>query len=151
MGTPILLPKKGAEPSIFDTCLFWPNGWMDQRGRQLSAHICCGQMAAWIKMPFGTELGLGLCDIVLDVDPAPPPLGGHSPPQFSANVRCVQTAVWTNMPLVSMEVGLGPGDFVFDVDRATTSKKGTPTPSNFWSMSTVPKQLDGSRCHLVRR
>ena len=26
-----------------------------------------------------------------------------------------------------MEVGLGPGDFVFDGDAATLSKKGTPT------------------------
>ena len=27
-----------------------------------------------------------------------------------------------------MEVGLGPGDFVFDGDPATPRKKGTPTP-----------------------
>ena len=26
---------------------------------QLSAHICCGQMAAWIKMSLGMALGLG--------------------------------------------------------------------------------------------
>ena len=26
---------------------------------QFSAHICCGQMAGWIKMPLGTEVGLG--------------------------------------------------------------------------------------------
>ena len=54
---------------------------------------------------------LGLRDTVLDEDPAPPPLKGHSP-QFSANVRCGQTAGWTKMPL-GMEVGLVPGDFVF--------------------------------------
>ena len=41
-------------------------------------------------MPLGTEVGLDLRDIVLDGDPAPPPLKGHSP-QFSANVRCGQT------------------------------------------------------------
>ena len=34
------------------------------------------------------------------------------------------------MPL-GMEVGLGPGDFVFDGDLATPRKKGTPTPPNF--------------------
>ena len=44
-------------------------------------------MDAWIKMPLGTEVGLGLHDIVLDGNPATPPLKGHSP-QFSANVRC---------------------------------------------------------------
>jgi len=73
--------------------LLWPNGWMDQdetwhagrprpwpycvrwgpssppqRGTrtapQFSAHICCGQMAGWIKTPFGTDVGLGPSDIV---------------------------------------------------------------------------------------
>jgi len=37
----------------------------------------------------GKEVGLGLRDIVLDEDPATPPLKGHSP-QFSANVRFCQ-------------------------------------------------------------
>jgi len=45
---------------------------------QFSAHICCGKMAAWIKMPLGMELGLGLGsgDFVLDGDPDPPPQKG---------------------------------------------------------------------------
>ena len=30
-----------------------------------------------------------------------------------------------------MEVGLGPGDFVFDGNQATPRKKGTPTPAQF--------------------
>jgi len=50
-------------------------------------------------------------------------------PQFSANVRCGQTAGWTKISL-GMEVGLGPGDFVFDVDPVTP-EKGTPTPTQF--------------------
>jgi len=36
-----------------------------QKGRsptQFSAHVYCGQTAAWIKMPLGTEVGLGLRD-----------------------------------------------------------------------------------------
>jgi len=33
---------------------------------------CCGQTAGWIKMPLGTEVGLGLGDIVLDGDRASP-------------------------------------------------------------------------------
>jgi len=40
---------------------------------QFSAHICCGQMAGWIKMPLGMEVGLGPCDFVLNGDPTPPP------------------------------------------------------------------------------
>ena len=39
---------------------------------QFSAHISCGQGAAWIKMPLGMEVGLGPIDIVLDGDPASP-------------------------------------------------------------------------------
>jgi len=69
------------------------------------------------------EVGLSLSNIVLDEDPAPPLLKGHSP-QYSANVRCGQTAGWTKMPL-GMEAGLGPGDFVFDGDQAAHRKKGT--------------------------
>jgi len=58
--------------------------------------------------------------------PSPPPLKGHTQPsQFSANVRCGQTAGWTKMPIV-MEIGLGPGDFVFDGDLATPRKKAHP-------------------------
>ena len=74
-------------------------------------------------MPLGTEVGLGLRDIVLGGDPASPPLNGHSP-QFSANVRCGQTAGWTKMAL-GMEVGLGPGDFVFDGDPAIPQNSTT--------------------------
>jgi len=31
---------------------------------QFSAHVCCGQMAAWIKMSLGMEVGLGPGDFV---------------------------------------------------------------------------------------
>jgi len=37
---------------------------------QFSAHICCGQMAAWIQMPLDMELCLCPGDFVLDGDPA---------------------------------------------------------------------------------
>jgi len=56
-------------------------------------------MAVWIKMPLGTEVGLGPGDIVLDGDRAPPPLKEHIP-QFLANVSCGQTAGWTIMDLL---------------------------------------------------
>jgi len=76
----------------------------------------------------GMEVGLSLGDTVLDGDPAPPPLKGHSP-QFWANVHCGQMAGWTKMPL-GMEVGLAPGDFVFDGDPAPPQKKGK-APTQF--------------------
>jgi len=50
--------KKGAEPPIFGPRLSWPNG-------------CCMDQDA-----LGTEIGLVL---VLDEDPATPPLKGHAP------------------------------------------------------------------------
>jgi len=48
------------------------------------------------------------------------------------------------------EVGLGPGDFVFDGDLALPEKRAQSKP-NFWPMSIVVKRLDGSGRHLVRR
>ena len=93
-------PKKGAEPPIFGHSLLWPNGWMHQdatwyggrpqprqlsvrwgpcllpkRGRspQFSAHVYCGQTGGCIKMPLGTEVGLGSNDVVLHGDPPSPP------------------------------------------------------------------------------
>jgi len=31
---------------------------------QFSAHVCCGQTAGWMKIPYGMEVGLGPGDIV---------------------------------------------------------------------------------------
>jgi len=47
---------------------------------QFSADVYCGQTAAWIKMPLGTEVGLSPDDIVLDGDPAFPPQQGPERP-----------------------------------------------------------------------
>jgi len=38
---------------------------------QISAHVYCGQTAVWIKMPFGTDVGLVPGHIVLDGDTSP--------------------------------------------------------------------------------
>jgi len=60
-------------------------------------------------MPLGMEVRLGPGDVVLDGDPAPPPKkGAELHPQFSAHVRCGQTAGWIKMAL-GIEVGLDPG------------------------------------------
>ena len=42
--------------------------------------VYCGQTVGWIKMPLGTEVGLGPGDIVLNGEPAPPK--GVQPPIF---------------------------------------------------------------------
>jgi len=97
---------------VCDVGVLWPNGWTDQdetshAGRprpwshcvrwghsfpspkaaytapKFSAHICCGQMAAWINMPHGMVVGLDPDDFVLDENPIPSPKMGRSPlPNF---------------------------------------------------------------------
>ena len=44
---------------------------------------------------------------------------------------------------LGMEVGLGPGDFVFDGDPVLPPEKKAQPPPNFWPMSIVTKRLDG--------
>ena len=41
--------------------------------------VYCGQTVGWIKMPLGTEVGLGTSDVVLDGDPASPPKRDTAP------------------------------------------------------------------------
>ena len=62
-------------------------------------------------MKLGAEVGLGSGHTVLDGHPAPQK--GAQPAQFSAHVRCGQTARWIKMPL-GTEVSLGSGDIVLD-------------------------------------
>ena len=121
-------------------------------------------------MPLGTEIGLGPGITVVDGDPAPSENWGllYVPPKRAARtvapnfrpMHCDQTAGWIKMPL-GTEVGLGPGIIVVDGDPDPSENWGllyvppkraahTAAP-NFRPMSIVTKQLDGSRCHLVRR
>jgi len=92
---------------------------------QFSAHICCGQIARWIKMLLGRKVCINPSDIVLDGDSAPPsPKRGQSP-QFSAHVYGGQTVAWIKMPL-GTEVGLDPGNIVLDGDIAPAKKGHNP-------------------------
>ena len=73
METQLPLPQRGTTP-------------------QFSAHICCGQMAGWIKMPIGMEAGFGPGDFVLDGAPMPSPQKvGEVTPHFQP-IYCGQTA-----------------------------------------------------------
>jgi len=64
----------GGRPRPWPHCVRWGSS-CPQMGHkpQFLTHVCCGQMAGWIKMLLGTEVGLGQGDIVLDGDLAPPP------------------------------------------------------------------------------
>jgi len=74
-----------------------------QKGRsatQFSAHVYCGQKAAWIKVQLGTEVGLGLRDTVFAMDPATHrKKGTPTPSQFLAHVYCGQMAGRMKTPL----------------------------------------------------
>jgi len=151
---------------VSDVGVLWPNGWMDQdetcmqlgldpghivldgdptppppKGHpQFSAYrpICCSQMARWIKMPLGMEVG----DFVLDREQAPLPKRGPSPPpnkKFWAHVYCGQTAEWINMVL-GMEAGLSPGNIVLDGDPTPLPKRDKVS-ANYRPISIVAKRL----------
>jgi len=111
MGTPLPLPKRGAElPTL-----------------KFSAHVYCGQTAGWMKLVLSMEVGLSPGDFVLDEDPAPSPKGGGARSPFSAHFYCGQTAGCISMPL-GMDVDLIPVDFVLDGDPVTLPKKGAEPP-----------------------
>ena len=157
-----------------DSALILPKG----HSPQFSAHIRCGQMAAWIKMPLGMEVGLDPGDFVLYGDSSPLPKKGAESPQFSVHVYCGQTAGCIKMPL-GMELGLSPGDFVLDgwgprplskfsahvycgqmagwikialgMEVSLPPQKGAEPLPNFRPMSIVAKRLDGSRWNLAWR
>jgi len=61
------------------------------RGLRTAVHVYCGQMAECIKMPLGTEVGLGTGDIMLDGDPAPPRKRAQRPPLWP-------TLLWYGRP-----------------------------------------------------
>jgi len=44
--------------------------------------VYCGQTVGWIKMKLRTRVGLVPGHILLNGDPAPPPVKGHRPPIF---------------------------------------------------------------------
>jgi len=60
-GDPTLPTKKEGRSPIYGPGVLWPNGWM-------------------VKMPLGTDVGLGPGDIVLDGTHLPKK--GHSSPNF---------------------------------------------------------------------
>jgi len=101
--------KRGHSLPPINACILWPNGWMDQDGtgydgRQHVGNIVldadpappppfltrCGQRAGWIKMPVGTNVGVGPRHNVT-WEPAPPK--GAEPPIFDPGL------LWPNSRL----------------------------------------------------
>jgi len=90
----------------------------------------CGQMAGWIKVSLGREVGLGPRDIVLDRDRALPQKIGLRQPPTIRPMYCGQMAGWIKMPL-GADVGLSPGH------TGVRCGKGHSTPKLFGTSALV--------------
>ena len=111
MGTQLPSLKQGAEPPQNFRPIFTV-------AKRLDASRC----------HLYTEVGLGLRDIVFDVDPATPREKGHThPTQFLAHVYCGQMAGWMKTPL-GTQVYLGPGHIVLDVVPSLPQKRQSSPP-----------------------
>jgi len=75
--------RKTVRPMLSDRCLSCLSVTL----------VYCGQTVGRIRMKLGMQVGLGPGHIVLNGDPALPPKSG-TVAQFSAHVRCGQTAGW---------------------------------------------------------
>ena len=100
-------------------------------------------------MPLGTEVDLGLRDIVFDVDPATPRKRAHPPhPIFGPYVYSGQMAGWMKMPL-GTEVDLGPGH---SVRRGPSSpEKGAQQPPLFGACLLWPRSPISATAELFLR
>jgi len=101
-------------------------------------------VAKRIKMPLGTEVGLGPGDIVLDGDPVP-----HPPKKGTATIFAA-CLLWPNGSMYQDITSYGGRRHCVRWGSSSPSAKGTQPPQ-FSAMSVVAKWLNGLRCHLVSR
>jgi len=98
-------------------------------------------------MSLGMEFGLGLRDIVFDVDPATPrKKGTPTPTQFLAHVYCGQMAGWMKTPL-GTEVDLGSGHTV--LDGVPAPEKGAQHPPLFGPCLLWPRSPISATAELL--
>jgi len=106
-------------------------------------HVYRGQTARWIKMPLGTEIGLGPGDFVLDGNPAPQ-IKGHSPRTIFGPYL-----LWPNgwMDEDATWCGSRPGPRSHSIRRDPSSpRKGHSSPPSFRSVSIVATVAHVSYC-----
>ena len=143
----------GSRPRPRSHCVRWgPDPPLPKKGPKppILAHVCCGQMARWIKMPLGTEVGLGPDHIVLDGDPALPLQRGTAPPPPSIFGPCL---LWAHgwMDQDGTWCGGRPSPKRHCVRwRPSSPQKRYSSPPSFRPMSIVanghPSQLLLSTC-----
>ena len=112
--------KRGRAPPNFGPRLLWQNGCM----------------------ALAMEVGLGLWNIVFDVDQLPPEKQAHPPHQFLAHVYCGHMAGWMKTPL-GTEADLSPGHIVLDGVPAPAKRAQQPS---FRPMSIVAMVAHLSYC-----
>ena len=99
-------------------------------------------------MPLGTEVGIGLCYIVFDVDPATPRKRAHPPhPIFGPclllpNGWMYEDAVWYGSKL-----DLGPGHIV--LDGVPAPAKAAPQPPLFGPCLLWPRSPVSATAELL--
>jgi len=107
------------------------------------------KLLACMKMPLGTEVGLGPDDIVLDRDPATPS-PKRSTDLFPIFGPCL---LWQNGWMDKYDTWHGGGPWsrphCARWEPSCHPLKGDRAP-NFRPIFIVAKRLDGLRCHLVR-
>ena len=81
-------------------------------------------MAGWIKMPLGTEVGLGPGDFVLDRDPAPRPQKAVGAPSFRTMSIVAKRQDGSRWHLAWRWVSVGPDHIVLDGNPAPHHKRG---------------------------
>jgi len=112
---------------------------------QFSAHVYCGQTAAWIKMPLGTEVDLGLHDIVcVRCGPSHPQKKRHTHPLPIFGPCLLWPNGWMDEDPLGTAVDLGPGHIVLDGVPALA--KGAQQPPYFRPMSIVATVAHLSYC-----
>jgi len=140
---------QSARPRLWPHCVRWGLSSPPQRGRAvppITAHICCGEIASWIKIPLGTQVGLGPGDIVLVGNSSPPTAKRTQPLIFGPYL------LWPNGCMYQDITWYGgrpqPRRHCVRWEPSSPPLKGQSLP-NFRPMSVVAKRLDGLRCRLV--
>jgi len=134
-------PWHACRPQPRPRCVRWAPNSPQKRGTaspQFLAHVHCGEMAGWIKMPLGVEVGFGPSDFVLDGDTAPPPQKkGTWPPIFGP---CL---LWPNGWMDQDATWCGgeprPRRHCVRWGSASCPHKKGARPNNFWPMFIVAK------------
>jgi len=125
-------------------CVRWGPSSHSAKGAQppIFTHTCCGQMAGWIKIPLGMEVGIGPGDFVLDGDPAPLSKKGAQQPNFRSMSIVAKRLHGSRWHLAWRCARWGPS--------SPAQKRGQSHPQflvHFYCGQTA----DASRCHMLWR